>query len=115
MAVNINLATGGVIGVTGLTAGLLPTGITMTPNTIYATANTAGNVVVNLPAPTQSDPGDAIIIKNFLPAGSTLTINRNGNLIERGTAPIEFDAPGETSSLYYINEAVGWMVGPSNF
>ena len=125
MAIEVNLATAGFVGVTNLTAGEISGSIgTVAENTVYAITGNA-DLRVDLPFPSDNNPleGNVVIFKNLTTAIDpdaipvvfpTVTIGRqNGVLIDGGTNDVETNTPGQVFSFYYINETIGWLAGPA--
>ena len=118
MAIQVNLATTGFVGVTALTAGELSSANnaqTVAVNTVYALTGDT-DFSVSLPSPNATDEfeGSVIIFKNLTTAGTTVIIGRQDSvLIDGQDADAETDVPGQVLSFYYINPTIGWLAGPA--
>lgn len=122
MALTVNLAAGGVVGVTGLSASEQASGVsafTADVNTVFAITGSS-NQTVNLPNATADQRGDVIIIKNLTaPAtpGATqpvITIGRESGVNIDGQAiDRELDITNQVVSFYFIGGTIGWLAGPA--
>ena len=130
MAVNVNIAASGVVGVTGLTPHVLTSannGENLQVDAVYAVTGTT-RVTVNLPLPGTNEDfaGKVIILKTFLPTvtppldstSNVLVISpetRGGVTarIDSSTTERVFNVVNQTVSFYYINDTIGWLAGPA--
>ena len=120
MALDINLAQSGFVGVIGLTAGELSSlndNQVIAVNSVYALTGDT-DFSIELPEPNATDvwEGSVVIFKHLADAGVTITFTRQNDLRIDGVIPdVEAftDIPGEVISFYYINERIGWLAGPA--
>ncbi len=120
MGVLVQLATSGVVGVTGLTSGQLNSsndGDTVAVNTVYALTGTDGFTIL-LPEPGVNEDfsGMVIYFKNLMDDVGMGATNRVD--INPGNTPVDGDSTlvpftitrNEPFSFWYINETVGWIM-----
>ena len=120
MGLRVNLATSGVVGVTGLTAGelsLANDGETLAINTVYALTGLEGfSVNLPTPGPGQDLSGSVIYFKNLMDDTGGGVTNRatflSGALNVDGVAGFDpfTELRLQTFSVFYINDAIGWLV-----
>ena len=120
MALDINLAQSGFVGVIGLTAGELSSlndNQVIAVNSVYALTGDT-DFSIELPEPNDTDvwEGSVVIFKHLADTGVTITFTRQNDIRIDGVIPdVEAftDIPGEVISFYYINERIGWLAGPA--
>lgn len=124
MAIRVNLAAGGVVGVTGLHAGrigIANNNTTIAQDGVYAAGHgETAAFTINLPTPGTDENfvGRVIIFKNFLPTGTELTIGREtrGGTqadIDGSASDYILDEQFQVISFYYIDNTIGWLAGPA--
>ena len=109
----LRLGTTGIVGTTQFVAAEISADTDADAGSAYAVTG-AQNVEITLPTTPRS--GDVIIVKNLLTdqvaptPNFTITIDRNGHMIDGTTNPITSNTRNDRWELIYINATVGWLV-----
>lgn len=127
MAVKVNIASSGIVGVNGLTSAETTQASTQVPrNSVVALTGSAA-YTLNLPVPQVGDDfeGSVIYVKNLVDFDPASPLDGDGNPtrtfqvdFEPGIVPIESDPDfvpftftrNQTFSFFYINPTIGWLI-----